>query len=102
LIILIGALSCSPALAADGKAVFESNGCTACHAADKEMVGPSLQEIASKYAANRDALVAFLGGSAAPKVDPDEFAIMKPNLTKTQALADADRAALADFILSHK
>ncbi|MBE0616306.1 MAG: c-type cytochrome, partial [Proteobacteria bacterium] len=66
LVVLVGALSCSPALAGDGKAVFEANGCTACHSADKEMVGPPLKEIATVYGANRDALLAFLSGKGDP------------------------------------
>lgn len=102
LVVLTLALACSPALAEDGKAVFENNGCTACHSADRERVGPPLTKIASTYGGSKDELLAFLSGKADPRVEPQKFAIMKPNLTKTQALSDSEKGALADFILSHK
>lgn len=40
------------ALAADpqaGEALAKNNGCVACHALDKKLVGPSYKEIAAKY-----------------------------------------------------
>ena len=97
-------LSSAAGFAADGKAVFDANGCAACHDAKKEMVGPPLSEIAAKYAGKKAKadLAKFLEGKAKPKVDPKEFAVMKPNLQKTEALSKEDRAALADFILGHK
>lgn len=32
------------------------NGCTACHASDKKIIGPAFQEIAKKYSADASAL----------------------------------------------
>jgi cytochrome c len=87
------------ALAADGKALFEANGCTACHTPDKDTVGPSLMKIAQEYKGKKEELGKFLQGTAKPIVDPAGFAMMKPNLTKTQALSKEELASLADFLL---
>jgi cytochrome c len=87
------------ALAADGKALFDANGCIACHNPDKDTVGPSLAKIAEKYKGKKEELVKFLDGTAKPIIDPTGFAMMKPNLTKTQALSKEERAALSDFLL---
>jgi cytochrome c len=101
--VLLGrAPSGSSALAADGKAIFKSDGCTTCHAADKKIVRPPLKEIAARSGSKRDELVAFLPGKRDPRVDPDDFATRKPALEKTKALTDSDRTALADFTLSHE
>jgi len=89
----------SAALAADGKALFEANGCTACHNPTKDTVGPSLMKIAEKYKGKKEELGKFLEGTAKPIVDPASFAMMKPNLTKIQALSKEERAALTDFLL---
>lgn len=37
------------------QALAAKNGCTACHAKDKKLVGPSFQDIAKKYAGDASA-----------------------------------------------
>jgi cytochrome c len=37
------------------QALATKNGCTACHAKDKKLVGPSFQDIAKKYAGDAGA-----------------------------------------------
>lgn len=44
----------SPVLASQSLAT--KNGCTACHASDKKIIGPSFQDIAKKYSADASAL----------------------------------------------
>jgi cytochrome c len=34
----------------------KAKGCLACHAADKKLVGPSYQDVAKKYAGQKDAV----------------------------------------------
>ena len=46
-------MSATPAQASADLA--KSKNCMACHAADKKIVGPSYQEIAKKYASQKDA-----------------------------------------------
>ena len=43
----------SPALA--NLAMAQKYNCTACHAVDKKLVGPSYQDVAKKYAGQKDA-----------------------------------------------
>ncbi len=87
---------------ADGQALFKSNGCSACHNLDKKTVGPSVKEIATTYADKKDDLVKFLKGEGKAVVDPNNFATMKPNLEITKKMSDAQRAAIADYMLSVK
>jgi cytochrome c len=37
-------------------AMMKKNGCAACHAVDKKVVGPSYQDVAAKYRGDKDAL----------------------------------------------
>ena len=92
----------TPALAADGKAIFEASGCGACHQAKEAAVGPSVAEIAKKYAKKEKELVVFLEGTGKPIMIPEKFPMMKPNLEKTAALSKEERQALAKFLLGGK
>lgn len=47
------AAASSPALA--NLALAQKHNCTACHAVDKKLVGPAYQEVAKKYAGQKDA-----------------------------------------------
>jgi cytochrome c551/c552 len=64
-----GAAAPATALAAAGPAVpnelLSKNSCTACHAADRKMIGPSWAEIAAKHAGKSDYLAGKIksGGS---------------------------------------
>ncbi len=87
---------------ADGKALFQSNGCTACHQMDAKTVGPAIKAISKAYAGKKDDLVKFFKEEGKAVVDPAQFAIMKPNLAATKKLSDDERSALADYILSAK
>ncbi len=63
---------------------------------------PSLKEIAQAYHGKEERLLSYLKGEAAPIIQPEKARIMKRALEKTKALSDADRKALADFIMSHE
>jgi len=89
-------------LAADGKTVFQSKGCTACHQPQVDTVGPSLKTIAKTYNGKKEDLIKFLKGEAKPKVWPDKFPMMQPQLNTTKALSKKDLEALADYILNSK
>ena len=50
LFILAAALLISNrAFAADGEALIKKDGCSACHAVNKKMVGPAFKDVAAKY-----------------------------------------------------
>ena len=46
----------APAQSPTGQDLMKKNGCAACHAEDKKIVGPSYQEVAAKYKGDPDAL----------------------------------------------
>lgn len=84
----------SPALA--NMAMAQKYNCTACHAVDKKLVGPAYQDVAKKYAGNKDAAKALVesikkGGSGKWGQVPMPA---QPNLS------DADVAKLAAWILA--
>lgn len=75
----------------------QQKNCFACHAIDKKVVGPSYQDVAKKYAGQKDAvnvLVAKLikGGSGVWGAVP-----MPP-----QALSDAEAHQLVQWVLKQK
>lgn len=76
-------------------ALATKNACTACHAVDKKVLGPSYQAVAKKYAGQKDAqanLVQSIKNGGAGKWGP---APMPAQTT----LSDDDASALAAWIL---
>jgi cytochrome c len=47
------------ASANDADKLASAKGCTACHALDKKLVGPSFKDVARKYDGSKDALAAL-------------------------------------------
>jgi cytochrome c len=83
---------------AAGQALMQKDGCAACHAIDRRIVGPSYQEVAAKYKGDKDALAKLTdkvkkGGSGVWGPIP-----MPPN---TQ-VGDADIETLVGWILTLK
>ena len=93
----------APGLAAEqGKDLFKSQGCTACHRPEgSSKVNPSLTEIAQMYQGKEDLLTKYLNGEAEAIVKPDKAGMMKRHIEKTKQLSDADRKSIADFILTY-
>jgi cytochrome c551/c552 len=87
--------------AQQGGGPFESLYCGGCHKADISNTSPSLKEMAGAYQGKEDQLIKYLNGEAEPIVKPAEGMLMKRGIEKTKALSDADRKALADFIMGH-
>lgn len=85
----------------DGKSIFTSKGCVACHQENADAVGPSLKKIAAAYNSDKAKLTAFLKGEGKAIVDPTKEAIMKPQIEVTKKLSKEELDALADFILKH-
>lgn len=90
-----------PTLAVDQEAALEiakKNGCLACHALDKKMVGPAWNEVGKKYAGD-----AAAAEQLAVKVKKGSKGVwgpvpMPPNAT----VKDADVKTLVSFILTLK
>ncbi len=83
-----------PALAS--KELAQKNACLACHAVDKKLVGPAYQEVAKKYAGQKDAeamLAASIKKGGAGKWGPVP-------MPAQAALSEADAKTLAAWVLA--
>ena len=90
---LVLAAASLPALA--NLALAQKNACTACHAVDKKLVGPSYQDVAKKYAGQKDAaatLAASIRQGGTGKWGPVP-------MPAQPALSDADLNTLAAWVL---
>lgn len=88
------ALSSLPAMA--NLELATKNACTACHAPDRKLVGPSYADVAKKYAGQKDAVAALSesirkGGSGKWGPVP-----MPPQ----PGLSEADLKTLATWVLA--
>jgi cytochrome c len=73
----------------------KKNACTACHAVEKKMVGPSYQDVAKKYGSQKDA-AAMLAKSIKAGGSGKWGPVPMP---AQPALSDADALALANWVL---
>lgn len=79
--------------AVDGKAIqamLQKNTCTACHALDKKLVGPSFQEIAKKHAGKNE----YLAG----KIKAGSVGVWGPIPMPAQGLSEAEAKTLGDWL----
>lgn len=88
------ALTMSPAFASADLA--KKNACMSCHAVDRKLVGPSYQDVAKKYAGQKDAvanLASSIKAGGAGKWGPVP-------MPAQSALSEADAKTLAAWILA--
>jgi cytochrome c len=85
-LVSVGIVSAAPAFAESMADLAKAKNCLACHAVDKKVVGPAYQDVAKKYAGQKDAAAKLAekvvkGGSGVwgtvpmppnPAVTPDE------------------------------
>ena len=91
---VVAAVSAMPAQA--NLALAQKNACTACHAVDKKVLGPAYQDVAKKYAAQKDAAAQLsdsIRKGGAGKWGPVPMPA-QPNLS------EADAKTLAEWILT--
>ena len=77
-------------------ALAQKHACTACHAVDRKLVGPSYQDVAKKYAGNKNAATELAesirkGGSGKWGPVP---------MPAQPGLSDADLKALTAWVLA--
>jgi cytochrome c len=73
--------------------LFSKHNCTACHAVDKKVLGPSMQDVAKKYASRTDK-VEYLSGKILGGAAGAWGAIPMP----AQNIPKADAQALAQWV----
>jgi cytochrome c len=92
--ILIASLALTSAWANADMA--QKNGCLACHAIDKKVLGPSYQDVAKKYAGQKDA-----AANLAKNIKAGGSGKWGPIPMPAQAaLSEADAKSLAAWILA--
>lgn len=94
--VLIGAAVLISAPAFASKELAQKNACLACHTVDKKLVGPAYQDVAKKYAGQKDAeanLIKSIKAGGSGKWGP----IPMP---AQAALSDADAKTLAAWVLA--
>ena len=77
------------------QALATKNGCTACHASDKKLVGPAFQDVAKKYAGDAGA-----AAKLAEKIKTGGKGVWGPvPMPPHPQISDADRKTLAEWVL---
>lgn len=92
--IAVGVLASAPAMA--NLELAKKSNCMSCHVVDKKLVGPSYQEIAKKYASDKDAVKKLADKIKKGGVGTWGQVPMPPN----PAVKDADIETLAKWILA--
>ena len=90
------AVAAAPALASEELAA--KNSCTACHAVDKKIVGPSFKEVAAKYKGDAKAEAMLVEKVKKGGVGVWGQVPMPPNA----GVKDADVKTLVKWVLSQK
>ncbi len=83
-----------------GEELYAKSGCVACHQVDAKVVGPSIKTIAAAYKGNEEGLINFLKGEGEAIVDPEQAAVMQPQIEVTKVMSDEDRNAITDYIMN--
>ncbi len=83
---------------ADALGLAKKNGCLVCHAVDKKVVGPAWKDVAAKYRGDAGAEARLMDKIAKGGSGVWGSIAMPPN----PKLSEADRQALAKFVLSLK
>lgn len=93
-------IALNTAKADEGETIFKSQGCMSCHKKEStSKVRPSLTEISKTYQGKEEQLIKYLQGESEAIVRPEKANLMKRYIEKTKKLSDADRKALADYLL---
>ncbi|HEY7943366.1 MAG TPA: c-type cytochrome [Casimicrobiaceae bacterium] len=80
-----------------GEELMKKDGCAACHAVDKKIVGPAYQEVAAKYRGDKGAAARL-----EQKVKTGGSGVWGPIPMPPNAVPDADIKALVTWILTLK
>lgn len=85
--------------AGSGEAVFKQSNCAGCHAIDRKVLGPSMKDVAKKYAGVKDAQVK-LEKNVRNGIPGVAGSMPMPATAKT--VSDADIKTMVSWILSLK
>lgn len=89
-------LACSSLPALASKELAAKNGCAACHAPERKIIGPSYADVAKKYAGKKDAVAQL-----AESIRKGGMGKWGPVPMPAQpSLSDGDLQALAAWVLA--
>ncbi len=98
-VVLFISLACSAKVAlADTeqlKIMLQRNNCTACHMIDKRKYGPTLKEVAAKYAGDTTAL-----DKLSAKIKAGGTGVWGEDIMPPQSISKADARKIAEYILA--
>lgn len=93
---LAAAFVAAPAFAQSGDDLLKKNGCTACHAVDKKLVGPAYKDVAAKYKGQ-----AGVQAKISDKIKKGGSGVWGPvPMPPNPAVSDADLATMVKYILA--
>lgn len=95
LLLVAAAFMVLPTLSFADEKLAQSKACMACHAVDKKMVGPAYQEVAKKYASDKDAVAKLTASIKAGGSGKWGAVPMPPQ----PGLSDAEAKTLASWVL---
>lgn len=95
-LIAVAALAAAHTASAD-EALFKSKPCIACHSVDTKLVGPSLKEVAAKYADDEGAAELLAG-----HIKNGSSGVWGPIPMPPNAVTDEEASKLAEWILTLK
>ena len=93
----LAAAVAAPAWAATTEEAMTKAGCTACHAKDKKVVGPSYKDIAAKYKGQATAVATLTAKARAGGKGSFGPIPMPPN--PPEKISDAELKAAVEWIL---
>lgn len=85
-----------------GQEIFDGKGmCYSCHKPENKVIGPSIKQIAEIYKEKNADIKLFLQEKSEPIVDPEQYPVMKTNLTITKTFSEEELKAVEAYIYSH-
>jgi len=83
--------------------LFQKKGCSGCHHDTidrvKDGLGPSIAQIKKAYNGKKNELILFLKGQNEPRLYPDHYFMMKPQLDILKGEKEKVFGTLADYLL---
>jgi cytochrome c len=98
LILALAAFTAMPALAQSPDELLKKNGCTACHAVDKKVIGPAYNDVSAKYKGDAGAAARLMDKVKKGGVGVWGQVPMPPN----PQVSDAENKAMIGYILALK
>lgn len=95
LLVIVGTIAAAPAFA--NPELAQKKNCMACHTMDKKVIGPSIKDIAAKYAGDKEAV-----DKLAKKVQKGGSGVWGTAVMPPNPVTDAEAKQLVTWMLEQK